>query len=278
MTNLNIPHGVECITFPAGERHVKVSEDFLKEIKEKNFLRVDIKSSNDILDLMLLTDILRYRMCQPDNLYIPYMPYSRQDRYTTNNQPFSFRVFSQLINSLNYKCVITVEPHSDVISALISNITIQTSDYHFHKFLSDITTTHGDMILLAPDQGGSKRVDRFNQYLKKQKYGKFDEIGQAIKSRNPLTGKVEITFVTPNVKDKNIVIYDDIVDGGASFIALAEYLQQHSIKYKSLSIFAAHGIFSKGIDCIAKYYTNIGTTDSYYVGNDARVKVYNLSF
>jgi len=274
MPNLN---EIERIRFPAGERHVKVSDDFIQKVKNCNGITANLKSSDDILDLMLVTDVLSYRMAKPENLYIPYLPYGRQDRNTTNSQPFSLNVFANLLNSLKYKFILTTEVHSDVTPALINNLVVQNADIYLQEFINTVTDTE-DRILLAPDQGGSKRVDRFNEFLVKKGCLGFQEIGQALKHRNPQTGRVEVKFVSENVRNKNIIIYDDIIDGASSFISLAEFLIKNNYNFKSLSIFAAHGIFSKGIDVLAKYYKNIGTTNSFYNGNDPRVKVYQINY
>lgn len=247
---------IKVLQFPGGERHVTVPESSIhgNDQKGNNILRAVIRSSNDLIDLLLVTDALESRNCKPVQLYLPYIPYARQDRITSPGTAFSLRVAARLINDLCFQQVHVYEPHSDVAGALIKNCFIHTQDEEVKQFVRDLESVHQreNILVLAPDAGASKRVERLG----------FPEMGQALKHRDPATGHVEVAFVSDNVKNRNVLIVDDICDGGATFIQLAKKLYEKGVK--SVSLFVAHGIFSRGIEVLTDAgICHIGTTTSF---------------
>lgn len=62
--------------------------------------------------------------------------------------------------------------------------------------------------------------------------------------------------------DKSIIIFDDICDGGGTFIAEAKFLKER-FPGRKLELFVTHGIFSKGFEELFKYFDKIYTTNSY---------------
>ncbi len=72
--------------------------------------------------------------------------------------------------------------------------------------------------------------------------------------------------------DKPVVIVDDLCDGGATFIAEAQYLRKHIPGIKNLKLFIYHGLFTKGIDIVADHFDEIICTNSYQEINHPKVK------
>lgn len=55
---------------------------------------------------------------------------------------------------------------------------------------------------------------------------------------------------------------DDLCDGGATFIAIAEYLESH-FSNRLRYLFVAHGLFTKGVDHVATHFDKVITTNSF---------------
>lgn len=253
------PNHFKAFTFPGGERHVTVEPQAIGSHATTAILR----SSDDILDLALAAEILSRSPRMPE-LIMPYIPYARQDRATTGNSAFSLKAFATILNGLNFPKVHVYEPHSDVAPALISNCVIHHCDAAVAEYLWELQDLGlQDILLFAPDAGAEKRVSRVHKNVSGER-SVLGEVGQAIKHRNPSTGWVEVSFVTPNVNGRNVLVVDDICDGGATFNQLAPALKDAGAK--SLHLFVAHGIFSKGIDELRTHYQTIATTDSFYDG------------
>ena len=84
----------------------------------------------------------------------------------------------------------------------------------------------------------------------------------ASKSRDLATQEISDTTINGDVKGKNLLVVDDICDGGRTFIELGKVLREKQCG--ELSLFVTHGIFSYGIDQLLDVYDRIYTTDSFH--------------
>lgn len=188
------------------------------------------------------------------DLMYPYLPYARQDRWMTEGESFSLRIFCQLLNSQNFRKVIIWDAHSDVGPALINNCLVipqwklATQCIPF-EYLADEST-----VFVSPDAGAYKKV---SQLIKDDK-----RIAIGVKHRDALGNIVHTDVFSPvDLEGRSCVIVDDICDGGRTFIELAKALRAKGAKHVALYI--THGIFSKGFDELEKYIDRIYTTNSF---------------
>lgn len=200
-----------------------------------------IKSSDDILKLLLATDALRRAGATCLHLLIPFLPYARQDRVMVEGEPLSIKVFADIINSQNYERVYVYDAHSDVGPALINNCVNCTN----HKFVKRVLDGEKDYFLVAPDAGALKKVAKLSEVLEYKQ-----EIIFGSKVRDLATGKLTkfvLTSAFPfTSKPRKYFIVDDICDGGATFVQIAETLRRIG-GVESINLIVSHGIFSKGL-------------------------------
>lgn len=228
----------EQFVFSGGEVSVKLSQAI--NYSSWNII-AELKNSEDILTLLMVADVLKRGGATYIELYMPYIPYARQDRVCNFGEAFSLKVFCDLINSVGFDKVTVEDPHSDVAPALLNNVNIydqatcinltKDCDKSFTRFLEGAT-------LVSPDAGAEKKILSVCNSL-----GKSGFIS-ASKVRDPSTGKITSTEVNGGRLSGDYLIVDDICDGGATFIALAQEL-----KYKGadrVGLYVTHGIFSKG--------------------------------
>ena len=243
---------VETMKFPGGEVGVRLpSSEYIKgDIK----LTAHLKSSDGVMELLLTVDALR-RNHPGSKIHatIPYIPYARQDRVCNPGESLSIAVMASLINSCNFETVTTLDPHSDVVGALINNLEI-IEQYDVFRF---VKTSWANTHIVAPDGGAYKKCMKFAQ--------RVGAAGVIVcnKVRNLKTGQIESLTCSENVEGKELFVLDDICDGGRTFIELAQELKGA----KSISLAVTHGIFSKGVDVVAKHYDAVYTTNSFH-GND----------
>lgn len=121
---------IKSFNFPAGEAHLNLSQHYKTNSGQFVKLYCHLRSSNDIMKMILCVDALREMDCPNIHLVIPYVPYSQQDRCCVKGEPHSSRVFARLVNSLNVEKVSIYDPHSNVISALINNCKV-VNTHHF---------------------------------------------------------------------------------------------------------------------------------------------------
>lgn len=177
-------------------------------------------------------------------LVIPYFPYARQDRVCVEGEALGAAVMANIINSLNFSKVTIWDSHSDVSPALIHRVTnidqvaLLGRCEELNKRLSV-----GELTLISPDAGASKKTLKISE-----KFNGVPEVIQAHKVRDLKTGDIIKTEVLGDVKGKNVLIADDICDGGRTFIELAKVLKNEGAL--EVSLFITHGIFPKDSMCL----------------------------
>ena len=227
---------IKSFIFPGGEIHLRTHWQN-SEVRVKSIM----KTSDDIMELLLLCDVLKRKNCTID-LEIPYIPYARQDRVCNEGEPFSIKVFADIINSIKASRVVGWDVHSDVTSALINNF-YNTPIFNILEL--DLRMIHllknSNVVLCSPDAGAEKKVYSVAKYFQK------DWIIRASKLRNTITGEIVNTELNVGyLKGEIVLIIDDICDGGRTFIELAKKLKNKGSS--KIILYVTHGIFSKGID------------------------------
>lgn len=214
---------VSTFKFPAGEVGIKINS-----VQNYNSIYAEIKSSDDFMGMLLLANAVKESGGSITTLVIPYIPYGRQDRVCFEGEPFSLRLAANLINSIGAERVVTIDPHSSVTNALIDNL-------HVVDDLSFLPSGEFD-VLVSPDAGAAKKSKRHAAHLSLP-------IVQCLKTRVD-GGAIAKVSVHGDVTGKRCLITDDICDGGATFIALADALRNAGAAYIHLHV--SHGIFSRG--------------------------------
>lgn len=235
---------------------------------------VQIKSKlNNFLDLELIictVASLRELGVEEIHLYTPYIMGARSDRkFEEGGNNYLKDIICPIINSLNFKTITCIDPHSDVLEACIkgfrkkSNIEVVShalKSWYTHDWNKQIT-------LVSPDAGASKKI-----YKLAEQIGYKGDIITCSKDRDA-DGKLTKTVVpiSPCYSDslKDHIIIDDICDGGATFINIAKTLKE---RYASMNnenmkgkiyLIVTHGIFSKGFGALSEYFDGIYCTNSY---------------
>jgi ribose-phosphate pyrophosphokinase len=260
-----------CFRFPGGEEHIKINDTDIKSIREGNRFVVasSMTGSEDIMKTFLATDALRLlnRNARIE-LFSPYFPYARQDRRMIDEEPFSVRVMAELINKQQYDCVHILDPHSDVTTALVSNINVIDHTKFVRLAWNDIldkeiknhmsaSFSYHDLCLVSPDAGAEKKIYKIAKVLSLSD----DRLILGSKRRNVIDGQILKSDFSGNVEKKICVIQDDICDGGKTFTELAQLLKQRGAS--KVYLIVSHGIFSKGEDSLKKILDGVYTTDSY---------------
>lgn len=168
-------------------------------------------------------------------LYMPYLPYARQDKLVDNEQTFALRTFTKIINSLKFIEVSAIDPHSNRAHKL----------RHFSSmspinFIEAAIENLSAEMLCFPDEGA---------YLKYKDTSNELPICRGHKKRDAKTGEIlnveliQQYGVSP--EGLKVLIVDDICDGGRTFTFMADLLYEAGAK--SVNLFVTHGIFSQGL-------------------------------
>lgn len=255
--------------FPDGTLLFKYAPN-LEQITEN--VRIFWKYENDreFLALIYLVKHLRERGCIDIFLAMPYIPNARMDRTKNKEDVFTLKYFAELLNSLNLRQVVVLDPHSDVSTALIKNLSVDTPKSYIEDALFRMKTKEGvdtdHILVFYPDNGSARRyADMVNRYYA---YGS--------KKRDWETGKIVGLDIVDNgfdLKGKDILIVDDICSRGGTFYHSAKKLKE--LGAKDIYLYVSHcentileGDLLKG-DLIKKVYT----TDSIFTKSHEKIEV-----
>lgn len=246
------------LKFSGGELHIKLNNLINYELVEKVVITNRIKSTDDLMNILIAKDALQRKGVKYFDLVIPYIPYARQDRVCVAGESFTLKVFTTLLNSAKFDKVSVLDPHSEVASALIDNCSfINVKDYIRLTCLNICDIDSSDILLISPDSGSNKKMNHlYDSTL-------FSGLVKCDKKRDLGTGALTGFEVFSNdLQGKPCLIVDDICDGGGTFIGLAEELKKKNAG--KLYLYVSHGIFSKGVYDLLEVFDKIYTTNSFY--------------
>ncbi len=190
--------------------------------------------NDNLMELLIMIDALKRASADSITAVLPYYGYSRQDRKASPRTPISAKLVADLITVAGASRVVTMDLHAGQIQGFF-NIpfdNIYASPVFMDYLKANIDTDN--LTLVSPDAGGVERVSWYAKRLKK-------DIAMIDKRRtDPNVAKA--MNVVGDVKDKNVIIIDDMIDTGGTLIEAAKALKnQGALK---IHVFATHGIFS----------------------------------
>jgi len=207
----------------------------------------DFESEDEFMHVAQLKHLVSSESNRPVCLYLPYLPYGRQDKMVSSNATFALRTFANLINSLEFDHVSCFDPHSDVASSSLNNF---SAVYPNHEIINAAYRC-GATLFCYPDFGA------LNKYTRVMHEHPFIH-GKKIRDQS--SGVITHYDLVGDPSGQNVLIVDDICDGGATFIFLVKALLLRGAT--EVNLYVSHGIFSKGTDILKQAgIKNIFTKD-----------------
>ncbi|MBR4422001.1 MAG: ribose-phosphate pyrophosphokinase [Erysipelotrichaceae bacterium] len=232
---LNIAPGkIEVKHFADGETLVELGQS----VRGKRCYVIQSTSkpvNENLMELLICIDALRRSSATEINCIIPYYGYARQDRKAMPRQPITAKLVASMLETAGANRVVTFDLHAPQIQGF------------FHCPVDDLTTVPmmgqyfkrknfpiNDIVVVSPDHGGVKRARTLAEIL-----GCSLAI---IDKRRPRANEVEACYVIGDVKDKDVIIVDDICDTGGSLLAATEILKDNGAR--DVYVCVTHGLFS----------------------------------
>ena len=203
-----------------------------------NEIHWEFENEGEFITLLQLVALL-YSKNTAYSLFMPYLPYGRQDKEISNETTFALHPFLTILNNSHFTKVTTIDAHNKQIFESFTGFeSLSPKPY----IVEAIKKCAPDM-LVYPDNGASIRYSRM-----------LDHIPALVmeKIRDPETG--HISKIAP-VSDlypeggRNFLIVDDICDGGMTFIMIAKLLREIG-GASHVHLYTTHGIYSKGISVL----------------------------
>ncbi|MFL5347324.1 MAG: ribose-phosphate diphosphokinase [Hyalangium sp.] len=205
-----------CVTaqFPDGEHHVEVAE----EVRGCDvYLLQSLGPPVDahLMELLLLVDACRRRGAGRVTAVVPYLAYARQDRRETGREPLGARLVADLIRVSGVDRAVVVDLHSPAVEGCFN---IAVEHLSAMPLLADHvrrTVTPGSVVV-SPDLGGVKRVERYAAQLK---------LPVAVVHKHRRSGsEVQARTITGDVKGCPPIIVDDMISTAGTIEAAVNAL------------------------------------------------------
>ena len=219
--------------FADGEIYVEINEN----IRGNSIFviqSISTPANDNLMELLICIDALRRSSAKNITAVIPYFGYARQDRKVVPRTAISAKLVSNLITNAGAHRIVTVDLHAGQIQGFfdipVDNLfSTPIFSKHIKKYISN-----KNIICVAPDVGGVERA---------RALGKKLNVGLAIvDKRRPAPGKSQVMNIIGNVKGKNCLLVDDIIDSGGTIVNAAKALKEKGAK--DVYVYVTHGVLS----------------------------------
>ena len=219
--------------FADGEIYVEINEN----IRGNNIFIIQSISSpanDNLLEMLICIDALKRSSAKNITAVIPYFGYARQDRKVVPRTAISAKLVSNLITNAGANRILSVDLHAGQIQGFF-DIPVD------NLFATPIFARHikkkmklNNIICVSPDVGGVERTRALSR--------RINSSIAIIDKRRPAPGKSEVMNIVGNVKNKNCVIVDDIIDSGGTIVNAAQALKDKGAK--DVYVYITHAVLS----------------------------------
>ena len=193
-------------------------------------------ANDHLMELLVTIDALKRGSARRITAVIPYFRYARQDRKSGPRTPISAKLVANLITVAGADRVLTIDLHAAQIQGFFD---IPTDNlFAVPVFIENILQNYNpkDLCIIAPDVGGVLRARAIAKRLNTDL--------AIIDKRREAPGQSEVMNIIGEVKGRNCLLVDDIVDSGGTLCNAAETL----IDAGALTVdaYVTHGVLSGG--------------------------------
>ncbi|MDQ8698341.1 ribose-phosphate pyrophosphokinase [Hyphomicrobium sp. LHD-15] len=193
-------------------------------------------ANDNLMELLILIDALKRSSARRITAVIPYYGYARQDRKPGPRTPISAKLVANLIERAGADRVLTLDLHAGQIQGFFD---IPTDNlFAAPVMVRDIEDRYGskNVVVVSPDVGGVVRARALAKRI---------DVPIAIcDKRRERPGESEVMNVIGDVKGKQCILIDDIVDSGGTLVNAAEALLSKGAT--EVSAYITHGVLSGG--------------------------------
>src|SRR4030043_867270 len=219
---LSIPVGDATVTkFSDGEIMVQINENVRGY--DAFVLQPTCSPVNDnIIDLLLMVDAFKRASAKRITAVIPYYGYARQDRKVKPRVPISAKLVADLITAAGTNRILTMDLHAAQIQGFFN---IPVDNLYASPVLLDYVQkkyNFKNLVIVSPDAGG---VERARQFAKK-----LECSIAIIDKRREAANISQIMNVIGEVKEKDAIILDDMIDTVGTIIQAAAALMEKGTK------------------------------------------------
>lgn len=263
--HLNLPIGKAYVgSFSDGETMVEIQENVRG--RDVFVIQSTCAPSNDnLMELILMADALRRASAAKVTAVVPYFGYARQDRRVRSARvPITAKIVADMMAAVGISRLVTVDLHADQIQGFfympVDNLystPIMIEDMH-KRYNND------NVMIVSPDVGGVVRARAIAKH-----FASGADLA-IIDKRRPRANEAQVMHIIGDVKNRDCIIVDDIVDTASTLCRAVEALKNHGAS--KVAAYVTHPVLSgKAIENINNSMLDeIVVTDTIPLRDDAK--------
>ena len=224
--------GAKVTTFSDGEIQIEI----LENVRSRDVFVIQSTCApvnDNLVELLLMIDAFKRSSARRITAVLPYYGYARQDKKVAPRVPISAKLVADMLTVSGAHRVITLDLHAGQIQGFF-NIPVD------NLFAAPVLISHirrhfdRDLAIVSPDAGGVERARAFAKRL--------DADLAIIDKRRSAPNQAKAMAVIGNVRDKVVVILDDMVDTAGTLVEAAEALSREGAR--EIHACCAHAVLS----------------------------------
>lgn len=191
--------------------------------------------NENLMELLIIIDAFKRASAKTITAVIPYYGYARQDRKTSGREAITAKLVADLLTTAGADRVLAMDLHTGQIQGFF-NILV---DHIFATpvlvdYIKKLNIPSDEIVAVSPDTGGVPRTRYFAKEL--------DCPMAIIDKRRDRHNEAIADHVIGDVKDKHIVMFDDLIDTAGTITEAAKLLKNEGAR--DIYVCAAHAVFS----------------------------------
>ena len=235
----------EALGLPVGKSDVSIFSDgeinvsLYESVRGSDVFVVQSTSfpvNDHLMELLIMMDAFKRASAGRITAVIPYFGYARQDRKAKARDPISAKLVADILTTAGADRVLTMDLHAPQIQGFF-NIPVDhllgvpiLVPYFYEKFAE----CRDDVVVVSPDLGSVTRARNFAQ--------RFDAPLAIVDKRRQRANVSQVMNIIGDVKDKIVILVDDMVDTAGTLCNAAQAISNHGAK--EVYACATHGVLS----------------------------------
>lgn len=231
-------------------------------------------TNDNIIELAIMIDAFRRASAGRITAVIPYFGYSRQDRRVRSTRvPITAKIIADFLSNVGIDRILTVDLHAEQIQGFF-DVPVDNIFGSFILLQDILNLSLKDPMIVSPDIGGVVRARAMAKLL-------HDTDMAIIDKRRPKKNVAQVMNIIGDVKNRDCILVDDIIDTGGTLCKAAQSLKANGAN--KVLAYATHAVFSGNIlqNIQQKYIDEIIVCDtiplSKAIQNEKKVRTLTLS-
>lgn len=216
--------------FPSGEWYCQLKEN-VRGADVFIIQSIASPANDNLMQLLVISDACRRASAGRITAVIPYLGYSRQDRKDKSRVPISAKMVLDIIAAAGINRIVTMDLHAQQIAGFTN---LPFDHLYFRPALVEALSKNPIDVVVAPDIGAVKKAEEFARKTK------VDLAFISKIRKNDTT--VEATQFVGNIKDKSVLILDDLTESAGTLIEAANTCKNNGASKIYCAI--THGCFT----------------------------------